>query len=337
MSRARLGLTFAVLVLVGCGGGGPPPPIGKELGAGIAAALAAADQARAPWRCAAPDGPTLAPETLATGDHRWKLEGHTLALDPEPARGDRRPFVIGAIADAGGAEPSTIAALGRLHSKLARADLVLALGGMGRTQDELEATLGAIAERAPYPVVALPGDLESTAALSAAVAALRARGAHVLDGRLVQRIEIPGATIAVVPGAGAEGRLVAGAEGCAYRATDVAATYVELTEQPGLRIVASAEAPRISVGGEPSGELALTPSAGHEIDLVVHGPSAASDAAPFAAPRARSGARDACAAAVTPGTADATLRLPGPRRDPTAGLVTIQGASWSWKPIADTE
>lgn len=329
MIRARVGWLLGALAA--CGEGGSPPPVGAQVGTALAAALEAAGQNKQPWRCGAPDGPALAPETLAVGDHRWKLADHTVTFADEPRRGARRAFVVGAIADAGGAAPSTLAALGRLRTQLARADLVLALGGMGRTQTELEATLGAIAEQARYPVVALPGDLEDTAALTAAVGALRARGMHVLDGRLVQRVEIPGATIALVPGGGAASRLVAGVEGCAYRAADVAATFVELTKRPGIRIVASAEAPRITLGGEPSGELALTPSAGHEIDLVVHGRVSST------ASRARTGARDAGAVAVTPGTADATLRLPGPLRAPTAGLVTIHGASWSWKPVADAE
>ena len=100
---------------------------------------------------------------------------------------------------------------------------MLALGGMGTTRAELEATLGALADKAPYAVVALPGDLEHAGALTAAIArAARRTGRLVLDGRLAQRIELPGATIATIAGAGAAGRLVAGDDGCLYRGDDVA-------------------------------------------------------------------------------------------------------------------
>ena len=316
---------WVALLASACGGDDKPPPVGAQVGPALVAALAAADQTRLPWRCVAPDGPQHPELTLTIGDATWKLSGHGMRREGKP----RRPTVIGAIADAGGAAPTTLAALGRLKTKLANADLVLALGGMGATQAELEATLGAIAQQAPYPVVALPGDLEPAPALTAAVAALRARGMYVVDGRLLRHIDVPGATIALVPGGGATGRRVAGTEGCAYQARDVTGLFVELTGKDGIRIVASAEAPRVTVGGEASGELALTPNAGQEIDVVLHGPTTES------ATRARAGARDGGAATVTPGTADATLRLPGPLRPSTAGLMTIAGGAWSWKSIAD--
>lgn len=310
-----------VLLLAACGGGSGSVPAGERVGPGLSAALAGADKQLAPWRCAAPDGPTLVDETTKG----WKLAGHTLTAD---AKGD---FTIGTIADAGGAAPATIAALGRIRTKLANANLVIALGGMGTTQAELEATLGAIADKAPYPVVVLPGDLEGAGALTAAIAGMRVKGMVVIDGRLAQRIELPGATIATIAGASSADRLVAGADGCAYRTADVPAVLSALTATPGLRILASAEAPRITIGGEPAGELALTPGAGTEIDLVLHGPV---DVAPT---KNRTGGRDADAIPLTPGSADATPRLPGGLHTPTAGLLSIKGATWTWKTVADRE
>ncbi len=310
----------AVVVVSGCGSGASSVPVGERVGPALTAALAAADSQRAPWRCAAPDGPTLADEAVPG----WKLSGHTLHAE---ATGD---ITIAAVADAGGAAPPTIAALGRLKTKLAKADLVIALGGMGTTQAELEATLGALADTA-HPVVAVPGDLESAGALAAAIGALRARGQVVIDGRLAQRIELPGATIATIAGAGAAGRLVAGADGCAYRAADVVAAAADLARRKGLRILAAAEAPRLTVDGDAAGELALTPAAGVEIDLVLHGPLVAAPS------KARSGGRDADAIALSPGTVDATPRLPGPVRAPGAGILSIRGDAWSWTPIADAE
>ncbi|MBA3462757.1 MAG: hypothetical protein H0T46_22565 [Deltaproteobacteria bacterium] len=310
-----------LVLLAACGGGSGPVPTGERVGAGLSTALAGADKQRAPWRCAALDGPTLVDETLKG----WKLAGHTLTAD---ATGD---FTIGTIADAGGAAPATIAALARIKPKLASANLVIALGGMGTTQAELEATLGAIAEKAPYPVVALPGDLEGAGALTAAIATLRAKGLIVIDGRLAQRIELPGASIATIAGASADSRLVAGADGCAYRAADLPSVLGALTARPGLRILATAEAPRITIEGEPAGELALTPGAGTEIDIVLHGPVS------IAASKNRTGGRDADAIALTPGSADATPRLPGGLHAPTAGLLSIKGASWTWKSVADSQ
>jgi hypothetical protein len=314
-------VVFLVLLLAACGGGAESVPTGERVGRGLSAALAGADHQVTPWRCAALDGPTLADETIKG----WKLAGHTLTADAKD------PFTIGAIADAGGAAPATLAALGRIKTKLADADVVIALGGMGTTQAELEATLGAIADKAPYPVVVLPGDLEGTGALTAAIAAMRAKGMIVIDGRLAQRIELPGASIATIAGASSADRLVAGADGCAYRTADVPSVLAALTAKPGLRILASAEAPRITIAGEPAGELALTPGAGTEIDLVLHGPI---DVAPS---KNRSGGRDADAIPLTPGTADATPRLPGGLHAPSAGLLSIRGTSWTWKTVTDSK
>ncbi len=289
----------------------------------LAAVLAAADQARTPWRCAALDTPALADQAIMTGDHPWQLGGHMLRRT-ESDDGDG--VAIGVIADAANASPRTIAALGRLRGELDKAapDVVLALGGMGSTQAELEATLGTLAERAPWPVVALPGDLEPAAEHIAALAALRRRGATVVDGRLARWIELPGVTIATLPGAGARERLVAGNEGCQWRDGDVAALSSELSAKPGVRVFASSEAPRTSMDGEPAGELALVPAQPIEVALV--GPIA-----PNPSP-ARAGNRDGQRIALTPGTADATRRLPD-AHVPSAGLLVVRAGTWSWRPL----
>jgi hypothetical protein len=310
-------------VLAACGSAPAPEPIGAQIGPALTAALAAADLARAPWRCTAADGPTLTDETITLGTRSWTLAGSTVTL------AGKGPVTIGVIADAGGAAPATLAALGRLRAELSDVDLVLALGGMGHDQAELEATLGALAEQAPWPIVAVPGDLEPAGELAAAVTALRARGRTVIDGRLARWIELPGVAIATVPGAEAASRLVAGAEGCGYSGDDVTRLIGELTGRPGLRVLATAEAPRVSVAGEAAGHLALTPGAIQEVDVVLHGPVTE------AASGARAGARDAAAVALSPGTCDATTRLPGPRHAPSAGVLTVSGSAWRWRPIVD--
>jgi hypothetical protein len=274
-----------------------------------------------PWRCAAADGPVLVDEKLGN----WTLAGHAMKREGTGA------ITIGLIADAGGAAAPTLAALGRLRAKFADVDLVIALGGMGANRAELEATLGAVADRATWPTVVLPGDLEPVPDLIAAIAALRQKGMQVVDGRLAQRIELGGVMIATIPGAGDASRLVAGADGCAYRDTDVAAAFAEITAHTGIRIVASAEAPRISLHDEAAGTLALSPGATQEVDISLHGPVDVS------ASPARTGGRDGQAVPLTPGTSDATLRLPGARKATSAGLLTINGAAWRWRPIADTD
>ena len=288
----------------------------------LAAVFAAAEQTKAPWRCATSDTPALADTALTTGERKWQLGGHMLRrLDPDDT------IAIGVIADAANATPKTIAALARLRGELDKAtpDLVLALGGMGGTQAELEATLATLGEHAGYPIIALPGDLEDVRDHAAAISALRKRGIAVIDGRLVRWIELPGATIATLPGAGARERLVADDEGCHWRADDVAKIYGELTARPGIRVVASAEAPRTSVDGEPAGELGLVPP--QAVEVALHGP-----VSPAPSP-VRSGSRDGARVLLSPGTADGVRRLPDPHA-PSAGLLILRNGSWSWRPIA---
>ncbi len=319
MSRA----SSALVVLAAACGSKPTPSAAPAVGRALGAALDTADGLREPWRCAALDTPALADEQLATGGRHWKLSGHSLARTDNDVA-----LVIGVVADAGGAAPATLAALARLRARLDQEtpDLVLALGGMGSTRGELEATLGALADRASYPVVAVPGDLEPAAALRDAVGALRGRGDAVIDSRLARWIELPGATIATIPGAGSPARLVAGAEGCGWRAEDVAAVYAELSARPGLRIAATAEAPRESSHGDATGELALAATSAHPIDIALHGPGVAT------ATPARGGGRDGAAIALGPGTADATPRLPEPH-PPSAGVLAIRGNVWTWRPV----
>jgi len=235
-------------------------------------------------------------------------------------------LAIGVVADAANASPRTIAALARLRGELEKSapDLVLTLGGMGATRTELEATLGTLGERAAWPVVALPGDLEPATEHAAAIAALRKRGVNVLDGRLVRWIELPGATIATLPGAGARERLGAADEGCQWRAEDVAALYAELTGRPGMRIMASSEAPRTTVDGEPAGELGLVPP--QPIEVALHGPVSS-----LPSPT-RSGSRDGARTVLSPGTADAVRRLPD-AHTPSAGLLVLHAGTWSWRAV----
>jgi len=299
------------------------PPVGARVGPALAAALAAADRTHAPWRCAAPDGPAAQDELLAIGGRTWRMAAGVLTLD---GAGD---VAIAVIADGAGSAPVTLAAIGRLRDRWGPVDLVLSLGGMGATEAELAAMLATVAEHTTSPLVALPGDLEPVPAQTGAIAAVRQRGAAVLDGRLVRRIEVPGATLALVPGVAAASRLAAGSDGCSYQPADVTAACAELAKRAGLRVLVSAEAPRRDTGDEPTGELALPCRPPAPLDLTLHGPPG-DTASP-----ARTGGRDGARVALTPGSSDATPRAPGPPRSPSAGVLTIHGTAWSWRPLRD--
>jgi hypothetical protein len=323
-SFGRAALAFALLLATSCRDRSAETTA-PRLAHVLAAILGAADDAVVPWRCAAGDVPALPQRELVVGDHTWRSSGNTLRRE-----GGGGALVIGVVADAAGATPRTIAALGRLRHAIdaAKADLVITLGGMGATQDELVATLGTLSDRAPWPLVALPGDLEPMAAHLGAITALGNRGDVVLDGRLVRWIELPGATIGSLPGAGAVERLAAKGEGCGWQPADVAQLYSELTARRGLRVAVTSEAPRRLVDGEPAGERAVAPSKAHPLEVVVHGPL---QPVPTAA---RGGARDGAAVTLSPGTADATTRLPRAHH-PSAGLLTLRGTSWAWRPVVD--
>jgi len=316
-----------LLGTVACGSGGKAdepggPPIGKVL----AAVVAAADGTATPWRCAAADVPTLPDEEFAIGDATWKLGAHRLARV-----GGGNEVTIGVVADAAGSATRTIAALGRTRAAFdaAKADVVITLGGMGATNDELQATLGTLSDHAAWPVVALPGDLEPMDAHLAAIAALRARGDRVLDGRSLRWLDLGPATVGTLPGAGAVERTAAGREGCTWSAEDVAKLATELTGKAGVRILASAEAPRATVDGEAGGELGLvTSKALFPVEVALHGPLVPAPTA------AKNGSRDGAGAPLSPGTADATPRLPDAHRS-AAGVLVVRGGSWSWKPIID--
>lgn len=310
MAQGRLAIAGAVALVAACRGHHDegPPPLGKAL----AAVIAAADQAQVPWRCAALDTPPLPAATLASG---WDVAQQTLKLTTA-----KPEYTIAFVADAGGSAPPTLAALARLRTRFDGADLVVTLGGMGTTQAELEGTLGTLSDKASWPVVALPGDLEAETQQRAAIAALRAKGDAILDGRQARWIVADGFTIATIPGAGAVQRLVAGADGCAWRPGDVARVYEMLRDHGGLRIAATAEAPREGS----TGERGLVPA--RDVDVVVHGAGVLSGA--------RQGRRDGAHAALSPGTVDASPRLPETRA-PSAGLLVIRGATWTWKPLVD--
>jgi hypothetical protein len=320
----RRGCAAAVALAAACGPAEGPTRSGARLAAAIAATVDAEHLERRPWRCASPDPPRTTRRAIQATRH-WDLEGGALT-----GRG-AAPALIGAVADAGGGAPPTLTSLRHLAQQLREADVVLALGGMGTTRVELEATLGVIAKEVRGVLIALPGDLESVGALSAAVEALVAQGRAVVDARQLTRVQLADTSIAFVPGAGAPARLVAGSEGCQYRPEDAAAVIAGLSVLTGVRVLALAEAPRVVHDGEVMGTWALTPSSRHPVDVLLYGQSANRPS------RGRTGRKDGAAVALTPGASDSAPRLPPPRGRPSAGLLEVGRGTWSWKVVTAPE
>jgi hypothetical protein len=314
----RASLVVLVLASAACGHRKHGPSVGQRAGQALAAGIDAAERSRAPWRCAAADTPAFTEEKVTVEGRVWQLTEHSLRGSFEDDE-----LVIAVLGDAGGAATRTIAALGKLHDKLAAAhvDIAVVLGGMGATQAELEGTLGTLADRAAFATVVLAGDLEPETAQRAAIATLRKRGELVVDARQARFVELPGVTIGTLPGAGSPARLVAGSDGCGWRARDVSDLYAALATRESLRIAALAEAPRRA---GPAGELGLAPADTEAVDVILHGAAAASPA--------REGSRDGTRVTLAPGSLDATTRLDtaGP---PGAGLLVVRGKKWSWRPL----
>jgi len=82
------------------------------------------------------------------------------------------------------------------------------------------------------------------------------------------------------------------------------------------------------IAGEPAGELVLVPP--QPIEVALHGPLVA-----LPSP-AKSGGRDGASVPITPGTSDATTRLPA-AHVASAGVLVIRGTSWSWRPLVDAK
>ena len=140
--------------------------------------------------CAATTGPTLPAAALPQG---WTASGRATRRS---AAARTRRLTIGVIADAGGAtrRRRSPRSAGCARSSTPRTSTSWSsLGGMGATQAELEATLGALADRAPRGRWSrCPATSSRRRAHDAAIAALRQRGATVIDGRLARWIELAG-------------------------------------------------------------------------------------------------------------------------------------------------
>jgi hypothetical protein len=276
--------------------------------------------------CASLDGSDAIVTTAQVGSG-WTLTHRTLTQAAGPAAATA---TIGVIADAGGAAPATLAALGRLRAQLdaAHIDALIILGGMATTADDLGAAWTALAANATFPTVVVPGDLEPAAAHAAAIASAQQHHLPVIDGRQIRWLELANATVALLPGVGAASRHAAGNAGCGYTAAELHDVVAALADRPTLRVLAAVESPRTFTSlSDATGDLVLPTDARARPDVVLH-------AAADSATGATTGGRDGNAIPLSPGPADATPRL-APRHHPTAGVLVVAGDRWTWRVLAD--
>ena len=322
-SRAAL-VTLAWLA--GCGSSskdGGPGVVGKAAGAALGAAMTAAAAEVEPWRCARIDDAAAA-----------RLDAATQAAPR-----------IAFLAEARGAGDATAPALEAARQALdaAPVDVVVTLGGMGTTRDEIGRALTPLAQGAPWLTVAIPGDRESIPEHRAAVAALAAAGARIVDGSQVRVVDLGRAVLGTLPGAPA-GRIGAGAQGCLHVADDVSEILAELAARaapagkgkPRPTLLATQRAPRgatdLAPGGIRAGDVALARLlAEAPVGVVVHG------AVDDLSSRAGAG-KPAPALAVAVGAIDGTVRYRpgGARVRPSLQVVTVGATDVSWKPLAPT-
>lgn len=250
----------------------PPAPIGTAAGKAVMAAMAAAEQVRAPWRCAATSAGAMT-GTVGDGERAWRREGREL-------HATRTRLVIAAVAQARGARigDGLRAAMAAEHP-----DVVVAVGGMGMAQDELEKALGGLTVPGAI-VIALPGDSESWPALQAAVEKLAAGGAAIVDGGAVRIVDAGVARMVTLPGLAQAGQLGAGPDGCVHDGEDVAEVVATLAaaEEDAARIVVGPRAPQGEaavasgdhdrVAGIHAGDPALTTALmSAKLTLTIHG------------------------------------------------------------------
>ncbi len=304
-ARARAGILVAAAALAalpGCGSCGAREdvdPIATEVGKTMAAGLTGAiDRSAAlgePFRCAEPSGTASA---AGPGADLGRRAGRALSFDGDwlrmgPAEvGRDRTLVAGVVADARGASAATLTQLGRVRAAFERerVELVVSLGGMGTSEEELTQVLGALARDAPWVVWAIPGEREAIPAHRAAIASLSAAGYPVFDATRVRMVEVDGAVLASFPGAAEASRLLAGSDGCVHRPDDASALAMRLGAQKGVRVWAGHAPPRQS--DDDAGDVAL--GGVHVGERALAAALPAARAAPRAARHGRRGGAGAC-------------------------------------------
>jgi hypothetical protein len=331
----RLWATALAVAAVGCSEPEPKDTVSPELAdvlaAGAGHAIAASAAVREPFHCG--DSPPPTPQKMKLGARTLSVEGETLSIAP-----GEHTLVLGVVSDARGATAETAAnlALVRQAFDKEKVDLVISLGGMGTSEEELAAVYRALGA----PLWAIPGDRESIPAHRAALAGLAGEGRAVFDGSRVKAALAGSVLIGGLAGADSAGQLMAGADGCLYRPTDVTAIAARLAAHPGVRVWAGHAAPRqrgpgsadVALGGVHVGNLALAaalPAA--RAHLVLHGEVDQAALAP-AAGRGRA-IENGPPVVLGTGPVEA-MPVAGTRGAPVGGgalVVRVAGRGISWK------
>jgi hypothetical protein len=165
-----------------------------------------------------------------------------------PGLGGRaRPITVGLVADVKELLPATRANLERFARvfRSERARAVVALGGLGSTEEEIARVL-AIFKVADAPVFALPGDREPEAAFHAGVARAKSGGLDVTDLAEVRAVDGDGLDLVSLPGYPFPHYLGAGEAGCRYRAAEVGelAALVAALDGDDARLLVAHTPPR---------------------------------------------------------------------------------------------
>lgn len=318
-------IAIACVVAAACGGGAERAPAGagRNAATALAAALDRAATVSEPWRCARPTVAPAGAAPIVVGERTWRRDGDALVSAEDS-------LTIVAVGDARGSAPELKDRVREL-----RADLVFAVGGMGTTEAELTAALGAIVDPA-WLTIAVPGTTEAWPVHRAVIAKLAASGAPIVDGSEVRLIDAGAAMIATLPGLPYAERLAAGSEGCSHDATDVARIVEALGQRAGERpaVLIGARAPQrgagdLTAGGVHAGDPDLAAAVAN-LALVVH---ASIDGAPIASGQGDGNDRDAIAA----GSLDPVVRYraDGVRLAPSLTVVTFdrRGRAWRAAPV----
>lgn len=294
--RHRGLLVAIVALLAGCGDGGcgdgPAPTNGKPQGRTLAQALikhtALTEPLVAPYRCARiSQEPPATPPALPglTG----AMVGSVLELAPFP--GEDESTTLAYVADARGAEVETRTAIAILRNGFAEAgvQIVVSLGGLAETSDELEELFSGLVGGSETLLLALPGDRESIPAHRQAVRKMTEAGARVIDGSRYQLVRIGPVLLANMPGIAMRSNLMAGTDGCQHLDIDASNLLPEGISKDDVVVLhsyapirrAGPGAQARGLGAIRVGELALVPLLKDSaVAVAVHAMVAAGDTAP---------------------------------------------------------
>ncbi|HEX8951339.1 MAG TPA: hypothetical protein VF945_05815, partial [Polyangia bacterium] len=171
-------------------------------------------------------------------------------------------LALGAVADTNGAAAATMANLSRLGGVFARehVDAVLALGDLGRSEDEIAAVLTALGTSARAPVLALAGEREPENAFHAAVSRVHAAGIDVVDLVDTRLVDTGAIDIVSIPG------YPFSRKGCHYTVADLEGVQRLVAGRAHPRLVAAHTPPQgrgpaaadWALGEVNAGDLAMT-------------------------------------------------------------------------------